>query len=202
MEGSLISTGRAELRYGAHNNSGNMPMQSLHVPPEGRSVEPSTFKAAMRNLAGGVCIIATGAGRGKRGLTVTAVCSLTMEPPRILVCVNKTADGHDHILRNGVFSLSVLASEHRRLAEVFSGQDGSKGSVRFEGDRWKMSEHEAPVLADALCGLVCEVADTLDMGSHTVVVGLVVDAAHREEGEALLYHRGKFAVPAPMSAGY
>lgn len=202
MQGCASNTDLARTRSGVYENPGNMPMQSLHEPPEGRSVEIASFKAAMRTLASGVCIVATGAGKGKRGLTVTAVCSLTMEPPRVLVCVNKSADGHDHILRNGVFSLSVLASEHRRLAEVFSGQDGSKGSVRFEADRWRMSEHEAPVLADALCGLVCEVTETLDMGSHTVVIGLVVDAAYRQEGEALLYHQAKFAVPAPIEAGH
>lgn len=199
MQGRAFSS-HADPRMHPNSNPGILPMQSLHKPPEGRTADSADFRAAMRNQAGGVCIAATGEGEARRGLTVTAVCSLTVEPPRVLVCINKTAEGHDHFLRNGVFSLNVLGSRHRRLAEVFSGQDGSKGSIRFEGNPWGTSAHGVPVLQDALCALSCRVTRTMDMDSHTVVVGLVLDASYREDGEALLYLQGRFAVAAPMPA--
>lgn len=98
-----------------------------------RSIEAAKFRQAMRNLASGVAIVATGVGATRRGLTVSSVTSLCMDPPCLLVGI-KTSETHDAILANGRFGISLLGSEQQDLALHFAGQgprtvlDGVLGS--------------------------------------------------------------------------
>jgi flavin reductase (DIM6/NTAB) family NADH-FMN oxidoreductase RutF len=96
-----------------------------------RSVEATEFRQAMQNLASGVAIVATGADTGRRGLTVSSVTSLCMDPPCLLVGINSSSETHGAILANGRFGVSLLGSEQHGLALRFAGRDGAKGSERF-----------------------------------------------------------------------
>lgn len=146
----------------------------------------------MRRLAGGVTIITTTHDGQINGLTATAVTSLTAEPPQLLVCVNRSAAAHDLIRRGARLCVNALALEHRALAGRFAGIDGVHGPERFEAGDWTRLTTGAPVLADALAAFDCEIADAVDVATHTIFICRVVDVRARGDGEALIYESGSF----------
>lgn len=161
-------------------------------------VEPSEFRAAMRNLTCGVVIIATGSGPDRRGMTATSVCSLSDSPPSVLVSILKTSETHDVLLRNGTFSVNLTALSHRDLADRFSGRTGIRGSARFERGDWGSGPTGAPVLMDSPASFDCEVERTFDGGTHTIVVGFVRDIGAGAAEPMLAYLRGTYgAISAP-----
>jgi flavin reductase (DIM6/NTAB) family NADH-FMN oxidoreductase RutF len=155
-------------------------------------VAPDTFRHGMRRLAAGVTIITTLDGSAPSGLTATAVTSLTVTPPHLLVCVNRIAAAHAAIGRCGRFCVNALAQEHRELAERFAGAGGIHGPERFAAGAWTTLATGAPVLADALAAFDCIVANAMDVATHTIFVGLVVSLNARDDGIALLYEAGGF----------
>jgi flavin reductase (DIM6/NTAB) family NADH-FMN oxidoreductase RutF len=86
------------------------------------------FRLAMRQLPGAVCVIATEYGGGRIGFVTTAVCSVSADPPTLLVCVNKNTSAHDPIVKAGRFSVNLLATQHVTVSETFSGQARRQGS--------------------------------------------------------------------------
>lgn len=156
-------------------------------------VDADAFRTAMRELAAGVTVVtATGPG-GPRGLTATAVCSVSAEPPTLLVCVNRATEGHAAILASGAFCVNVTAHEHRPLAEHFAGRGGLRGAERFAHGAWRSLVTGAPVLDDAIAAFDCRVVQALDWGTHTVFLGAVAAThASAPERPALVYRGGAF----------
>src|SRR5215472_6072334 len=115
-----------------------------------RSIEAAEFRLVMRNLASGVAIVATGTDDGRRGLTVSSVTSLCMEPPCLLVGINTSSETHDAILANAGFGVSLLSSDQQDLALRFAGRDGAKGSQRFEAAPWEQGVLGVPILRMAI----------------------------------------------------
>lgn len=99
-------------------------------------VDQSAFKDILRSVVGAVSIVATGQGEKRRGLTVTAASSLCVDPPMVLVCINRNAEAHDVILESGAFSWNVLSTNQVSLAQRFASMDGSKGASRFSMAEW------------------------------------------------------------------
>src|SRR5437868_15100984 len=97
------------------------------------SIDAAAFTKGMRHLAASVTLITTRHRMQRGGLTATAVCSVSAEPPQLLVCVNKTASAHDPIGQAGFFCVNILAPAHRQIAERFAGMDGVEGDERFNG---------------------------------------------------------------------
>lgn len=151
------------------------------------------FRVAMRELAAGVTIITAGREHGRRGLTATAVCSVSADPPTLLVCINRSAEGHAAITESGSFCVNVIAVEHQRLAERFAGRDGARGAERFEHGEWRALATGAPVLADAIAAFDCKLVQAIDAGTHTVFIGAVTATTVSPQRAALLYRAGSFA---------
>src|SRR4051812_29512719 len=95
------------------------------------SIDAAAFKRGMRHLAASVTLITTRYRELRGGLTATAVCSVSAEPPQLLICVNKTASAHDPIAQAGFFCVNILSPGHRKIAERFAGMDGVEGDERF-----------------------------------------------------------------------
>jgi len=152
------------------------------------------FREAMARFAGVVTLITTGRGDACRGLTATAVCSLSSAPPSVLVCVNGTASAHDAILVEGCFGVNLLSPDQAILAERFSGRDGHQGAARFAGSRWIELATGAPILAEAPVALDCRVSERFDGFSHSIIVGRVeaVQLLDGAAAECLLWHRRAF----------
>lgn len=147
-----------------------------------------TFKDAMSHFATGVTIVTTSDGTDTHGLTANAVCSVSLDPLLVLVCVERTLRSHELIERSGVFAVNILTLEHRPLAERFAGMVPDVED-RFEGITYRTAETGSPILPGVLAWLDCRVWAAYDGGDHTIFVGEVVDADVPDEGEPLLYCR-------------
>lgn len=131
------------------------------------------FRAAMRLLAATVNIITAGVGTGRRGLTATAVCSMSVTPPSMLVCVNRNGEAHRAITAAGSFCVNILADDQRVVAMRFAGQTGDQGEDKFAPHGWTRLATGAPALDGALVNLDCEIASATETGSHSIFIGEV-----------------------------
>ncbi|HWW47932.1 MAG TPA: flavin reductase family protein [Xanthobacteraceae bacterium] len=156
-------------------------------------MDAQIFKQAMRHCAGAVAVVTVGRENGRRtGLTVTAVCSLSDDPPSLLVCVNRNASAHPRIRDEGSFVVNFLGEEHRSLAMTFSGQNGLAGDDRFRSGDWEARATGTPVLSDAIAAFDCDLREEFDAKTHSIFVGEVRDVFIRSETNPLIYVRGAF----------
>ncbi|WP_294923774.1 flavin reductase family protein [uncultured Paracoccus sp.] len=168
------------------------------------SIDLAAFKAAMRNLSAGVTIVSTGQGAQRRGLTVSAACSLSGEPPSVLVCLNTASEAVETATLTGSFAVNFLGFDQLDLALRFAGHGGARHEAKFDMGSWTRLSTGAPVLANALCSVDCELAEAIPFGSHMILIGRIVDTVRRVEGEPLMYFRGQFAqiLPKDFLDGY
>lgn len=163
------------------------------VPPAGASTaEAEAFRQAMRQLAGGVAVITAGRDGERAGLTATAVTSFSAEPPTIIACVNRAASAAAVILRDGAFGVNLLSTRHVSLAKRFAGAGGIKGAARYEEGDWTQLETGAPILADALAALDCELEDAVERHSHTLLFGRVRAVRSTIGEDPLLYWQSRY----------
>ena len=157
------------------------------------TVDTAAFKRGMRHLAASVTLITTRHHELRGGLTATAVCSVSAEPPQILVCVNKSASAHDPIGEAGFFCVNILSPGHRKIAERFAGMDGVEGDERFvDMGEWSSLSTGAPVLKGCPVSFDCRLVSKVSAGTHTVYIGEIVDLALDPAAHALLYADGNF----------
>jgi flavin reductase (DIM6/NTAB) family NADH-FMN oxidoreductase RutF len=123
------------------------------------------------------------------------VCSVSADPPTLLVCVNKSTSAHDPLLRAGCFSVNLLSTEQTKESGVFSGAGGLKGDERFREGRWSVLETGAPVLEEAVAVFDCRISQRVDAGSHTVFFGAVVATQTHSDQHPLIYLRGDYLKP-------
>ena len=153
---------------------------------------PDDFKNGMRQLAAGVNVITVANGGIRDGLTATAVCSISAEPPHLLVCVNATANAHGPIHRAGSFCLNVLARDQEDIARRFAGMDGSERSERFALGHWSTLATGSPALDGALANFDCLVVREIEAATHTLFIGRVLGVRTEEPNEPLIYSNGHF----------
>lgn len=153
---------------------------------------PQRFKDAMRELAGAVTIITAGTGADAAGLTATAVCSLSMEPPRLLVCINRSGATFAALLASGEFCVNVLDAKQESLAVEFAGRTGKSGADKFAGAEWERSEAAPPRHLGALAAVHCRVHTMTILGTHAIVIGDVVQTHIGDPGAALIYRDQRF----------
>jgi flavin reductase (DIM6/NTAB) family NADH-FMN oxidoreductase RutF len=132
------------------------------------------FRASMRLVAASVSLVtARDAGGVWHGMAVTSAGSLSMDPPSMMVAVNRTASIHPVIATNGHFTLNLMDESHAVLLERFSRSD--MRDQRFTPDDWVPSGHGGPILKGALCAHVCTLAEAHVFGTHTVFFGRVIE---------------------------
>lgn len=156
------------------------------------TVEIELFKAGMRRLAGSVCVITTlGLDGTRNGLTATAVTSVTISPPTLLCCINKSASAFEAVKESRRFVVNVMTEPEHGIASRFAG--GDNGESRFVSGSWLTLETGAPVLESALVAFDCRVSDIAEVGSHGVFFG-EVQAVHLPEcaTRPLLYLQGAY----------
>ncbi len=172
--------------------------QLLDWKPNGRlaempTVSPEAHRYGMRHFAAGVCLITSAHDGQKAGLTATAVCSVTANPPRLVVFVNKNVAASPVILDSGSLCVNVLASDQEDIAKVFAGMvQGVHGEERFEHGQWSELISGAPVLDGALAGFDCRVIKVFDESTHHAFLCEVLGTRERADGAALIYLNGAF----------
>lgn len=166
------------------------------------SCDPGRFRRAMRWQAGAVAVITVEGAWGRTGFTATSVTSLSLEPPRLLVCVNREASSYPALRTEGRFAVNLLAADQQAVAERFAGAGGLSGAARFQGARWRKLKHGAPALEDALACFDCAVGEWIERGTHAIIIADVLDAALGRGADALVYWQGRYrAIPAEAQAG-
>jgi flavin reductase (DIM6/NTAB) family NADH-FMN oxidoreductase RutF len=150
------------------------------------------FKTGMRRLSAGVCLITTQDSFGKRsGLTATAVCSVSAEPPTLLVCVNRKNASYAAIKEAGVFAVNVLAFDDKHLADRFASPIAPE--EKFGEGLWQTLKTTAPVLESALVGFDCRVSLAIEAGTHDILMGEIQAVKVREtEVKPLLFAHGGY----------
>ena len=149
------------------------------------------FRKAMRTLASAVSIISTAIEARRFGMTATAVCSLTMEPPALLLCINQSASLHQPLLDARRFCVNILHADQDELARTFSRQQIEN---RFARGGWQADEAGVPFLTDAQANVFCAVEQTYRHRTHSIVIGEVYRVAVRDRVHPLLYQDGRYTV--------
>ncbi|CAM5309807.1 actinorhodin polyketide dimerase [Streptomyces badius] len=128
------------------------------------------FRAAMAELAGGVVVVTTEDDEGRpRGFTATSCCSVSMDPPLVLVCLAKTSSSYQAFAECRGFAVSLLRDEQSALATRFARSGGEK----FRAENTVTTRHLLPAVADALATLDCAVHARYPAGDHIILVGAV-----------------------------
>jgi flavin reductase (DIM6/NTAB) family NADH-FMN oxidoreductase RutF len=164
-----------------------------------KPVDVEQFKIGMRSLAGAVNIITSAHAGHRYGMTATAVCSATADPPTVLVCINKLAATNAAIAKGKVFCVNVLRAEDWELSTSFSGAHSGEG--RFKSRQWSKLATGSPVLVDSLVSFDCRVAKSIAHGTHTIFLGQVEQVLIGKKGKPLLYSEGQYAKLASLTLG-
>jgi flavin reductase (DIM6/NTAB) family NADH-FMN oxidoreductase RutF len=156
------------------------------------------FRQAMRRVAATVMVVATGQAPHRSGLTATAVCSLTADPPQVLACLNASSSTCAAIREAGTFSVNMLPNHHRGLAECFSGAGNLHGDQRFAMGDWADDAPGSPILTDAVAAMACELRHAWQIDTHFIIIGAVQKLWLENEALPLVYRSGQFGTWAPM----
>jgi flavin reductase (DIM6/NTAB) family NADH-FMN oxidoreductase RutF len=167
-------------------------MSTAQIIKLDREVSSADFRDAMRHLVGAVSVITVGLGDDITGMTVTSMSSLSVDPPSLIVSVNRSASSWPLLKRHGVFGVNILAADQRDIAERFSGKGGLKGAERFAGTEWVARASGAPLLVGALAAIDCEVEEIIERHSHGIVIGRVREVQLGPPGAALAYWHGDY----------
>jgi flavin reductase len=154
------------------------------------------FKAAMRRLAAGVGLITTASGGRRFGMTATALCSLSVEPPAIAICINQSASMYDPLVARGAFCDNLLRECQAELCRSFSA---ALGEERFQFGSWREDEDGLPYLSDSQASIFCRVGPTMPFASHTMFVGEVVKIMLDGAVSPLVYLDGRYFAARPAS---
>ena len=150
------------------------------------SVDAKTFKDALSRFPSGVTVVTAEESGEVHGITVSAFLSVSLDPPLILVSIDKRAKSHDVFGRVGRFAVSVLATGQEAVSNYYAGWR-QPGQV-VELARPDMS---TPVVPDALAWIDCALHQAVDAGDHTLYIGQVEGVTTRD-GEPLIYFRGRY----------
>jgi flavin reductase len=150
----------------------------------------SDFRDAMSKLGAAVNIVTTDGPAGRAGFAATAVCSVSDDPPMMLVCLNRASSAYAAVTGNGVVCINVLAAEHESLSRLFGGK--TPVDQRFAAASWSTMSTGAPALDDALASLDCRVRTVSDGSSHDILICEVQAIRQRSEGQGLLYFNRQY----------
>jgi len=153
------------------------------------SLDPDAFRAVMGRFASGVTVVtATDAEGRDRGMTVSAFAAVSLQPPLVAMCIDRTASMYDTLATAPYFAVNILASTQEPIARRFA----STGAQQFDGIGYHTGENGVPILNDTLAFVECKHVSATGAGDHIIIVGETV-AGSLSDARPLLYYRGGFA---------
>jgi flavin reductase (DIM6/NTAB) family NADH-FMN oxidoreductase RutF len=151
-------------------------------------ISKDEFRAALGRFASGVTVVTTRNEDGRiYGITVSAFCSVSLEPPLILVCIDKTTGSNQAIKESRLFVVNVLSTDQQHYSDQFASQLPNK----FDGVEFHLNEAGLPVLKNVLVNLECRLASSYEAGDHTIFVGEVLQSRVAED-KPLIYFHGNY----------
>jgi flavin reductase (DIM6/NTAB) family NADH-FMN oxidoreductase RutF len=154
------------------------------------AIDIATFRAVMSRFATGVTVVTTCAGDERVGITVNAFCSVSLDPPLVLICVEHGSQVHDALIASGVFAVNFLSRDQENLSVCFAGHSEERFSS-FCGVTSHTIATGAPIFDDSLGFVDCRIVATYPGGDHTIILGQV-EAQEAYDGEPLLYYRSQY----------
>jgi flavin reductase (DIM6/NTAB) family NADH-FMN oxidoreductase RutF len=163
------------------------------------AVDTNQFRAVMGRFATGVTVVTTCKGTERHGITVNAFTSVSLDPPLVLICIDRTSHVHDILIESGVFAVNILAEEQQHLSDCFAGH--SEYRFRdFCGATFHTATTGAPVLDGTLGYVDCRVVDVFPGGDHSIIVGRVETLDTGASDDPLLYYRSRYVHPGEQLA--
>ncbi len=150
-------------------------------------VDKQSYRAAMARVGAAVNVITTDGPGGRRGFTASAVCSVTDDPPTLLLCLNRSSDSNQALRDNGVLCVNTLAAGQRHLSPIFAGMTEHDVDGRFAQASWGKLVTGAPVLQEAVVSFDCRVVQVTEVGTHSVFFCEVEAVQHGTGREGLIY---------------
>jgi flavin reductase (DIM6/NTAB) family NADH-FMN oxidoreductase RutF len=151
-------------------------------------VSSADFRSALARFASGVTVVTTKDAREKTfGITVSAFCSVSLDPPLVLICIEKTTGSHHAFEQSGRFTVNILASNETAISEHFASLIEDK----FAGVEHAVDEHGIPILTGSLATLQCRLFKALDGGDHSIFLGEVEHVIVRD-ADPLIYFKGGY----------
>ncbi|CAM1647002.1 flavin reductase [Bartonella apis] len=151
------------------------------------TVSSVEYRDAMSHFAGAVHIVTTDGARNKRGVTISACCSLSDNPPTVLVCLMRQHEENRIFIENEKFCVNTLAGHHKNLSDIFAGRGGMTQQERFSHGKWQTLKTGSPVLSNALVALDCQLVGWHVHATHYVLIGEVVAVKRNPGIDALMY---------------
>ena len=168
-----------------------MPSGIAHLGAmiEGEAALTESFRKAMRRVASTVNVISIYVEGQPMGITATAVSGISLDPPSLLVCINRAASLHAPMGDMSHFRVNVLHRDQQEIARMFA--DRSQHALRFSSG-WDLGCDGAPRLDDAQATILCRRIDSHSFGTHSIFIGVVEEAAARAEIDPLVYLDGRY----------
>lgn len=160
-------------------------------------IAPDHFRRVLGHFATGITVLTTcDADQRPTGLTASAFCSVSLEPPLILVCVDHKSQSYPALRERGQFAVNILRADQEAISRRFA----STSLTKFDGVPYRLGPLGMPLLDEALAHLECVVVSAHVEGDHTIFVGRV-EQTRVTDGEPLLYYRGRYARLADSAPG-
>ena len=153
-------------------------------------IDTQQFRAVMSRFATGVTVVTTAIGEERFGITVNAFCSVSLDPPLVLICIEKKSTVHDALIESGVFAANVLSADQVEVSSCFASNSGQRFE-QFCDQTTTTAMTGAPILQHTLGYVDCRIVATYPGGDHTIIVG-AVEAGAAVEGDPLLYFRSRY----------
>lgn len=163
---------------------------------DGHAPSPSELRRHLGYFATGVTVITALDRERPVGFACQSFSSVSLDPPLVLFCVDKSSRSWPRIRRAGRFCVNVLAEDQQELCSRFGSRQGRK----FEGLSWTPSRWGSPVLDDVLVRVHAEVAEVHPAGDHDIVLGRVLELEAVRDGRPLVFYRGSFGVDVEEAA--
>jgi len=148
------------------------------------------FRGAMRRLASGVAIVVAQGEDAPVGMAATSITSLTMDPPAVLVCVNRTAGIHSCLAPGAAIGISLLSRHQQEVSAAFGGAVARE--KRFEVGQWSRDHRDLPMLDDAQANLGCTIESITPFGTHSIVIARVEGVRLSDSIDPLIFQDGAY----------
>ena len=155
-------------------------------------LDRDTYRGLIGQFATGVTVVTTNVDGRLHGMTANAVCSLSLEPLQLLVCVDRESNCYRQMQRAEAFGLSILASDQEEISNAFA-RTTAPAAGSLLGVAFRQGGLGEPLIENALVHLECRIAERIDGGDHIIVIGDVVAGERVRDAAPLLFHGGRYA---------
>jgi flavin reductase len=164
----------------------------MEATTAGQVFNSKDFRSALGSFATGVTVITTRGEEHAYGMTANAFTSVSLDPPLVLVCAKRGAEGSEHIERNRCFAVNVLGADQEPLSRYFSSKDRPRGRDAFRDVPHRLGATGSPLLEGVTAYMDCNLHETHTAGDHEIFIGEVLALEVDPEVAPLLFHGGGY----------